>query len=441
MSSTAMISKQYLAAAHRAGLSRAMVQTFAQIGYQPQPKQLKFHALCGRMDGNDVGYGGARGGGKTAATFAQAIVFALLYPGIKILFLRKIGVAGKNSLDDLRKRFLGRVRHKYNQTSGLIVLSNGSRIENGYFSKPGDIDRYQGIEYGLIIIEEATQLPFRTIELLSGSLRSNIIGWMPKMLLTANPGGVGHGWFKSRFINSENFVFATYRDNRYNDVGYANRLEALGGRLGEMWRDGNWDVAAGQFYDTFTSANKIEQSDALKIADTFWLSHDWGNSHPAATLLWCSFGEHIAVVREWRHRKTPPEELASDIIVGCRALGVDASRIDMLCGGDVFAERIYGSGTIGTTYEESGLAPISAKVGPGSVVTSAQFALNLFSAQRLFVAKNCTNLIETLENLPVDERNPERPAKVNADENGNGGDDFGDALRYGLPGDWAVTVL
>ena len=48
----------------------------------------------------------------------------------------------------------------------------------------------------------------------------------------------------------------------------------------------------------------------------------------------------------------------------------------------------------------------------------------------LFVHKRCGRLIETLPALQHDPNRPEDVLKVDADEEGIGGDDAADALRY-----------
>ena len=49
---------------------------------------------------------------------------------------------------------------------------------------------------------------------------------------------------------------------------------------------------------------------------------------------------------------------------------------------------------------------------------------------RLFIHRRCARLIETLPALQHDPNRPEDVLKVDADEDGNGGDDAADALRY-----------
>ena len=49
---------------------------------------------------------------------------------------------------------------------------------------------------------------------------------------------------------------------------------------------------------------------------------------------------------------------------------------------------------------------------------------------RLFIHQRCGRLIETLPALQHDPNRPEDVLKVDADEDGVGGDDAADALRY-----------
>src|SRR5512134_663977 len=51
-------------------------------------------------------------------------------------------------------------------------------------------------------------------------------------------------------------------------------------------------------------------------------------------------------------------------------------------------------------------------------------------APRLFIHQRCRRLIETLPALLHDPNRPEDVLKVDADEEGTGGDDAADALRY-----------
>ncbi len=49
---------------------------------------------------------------------------------------------------------------------------------------------------------------------------------------------------------------------------------------------------------------------------------------------------------------------------------------------------------------------------------------------RLFIRERCARLVERLPSLQHDPNRPEDVLKVDADEDGGGGDDAADALRY-----------
>ncbi len=51
-------------------------------------------------------------------------------------------------------------------------------------------------------------------------------------------------------------------------------------------------------------------------------------------------------------------------------------------------------------------------------------------APRLFIHRRCGRLLETLPSLQHDPNRPEDVLKIDVDEDGSGGDDCADALRY-----------
>lgn len=52
--------------------------------------------------------------------------------------------------------------------------------------------------------------------------------------------------------------------------------------------------------------------------------------------------------------------------------------------------------------------------------------------QKLYVFDRCARLVECLPSLEHDPHRPEDVMKADVDDDGNGGDDMYDALRYGL---------
>src|SRR5690606_35110743 len=101
---------RYIEMAQQAGCPRDQLANFRRINYVAQPRQLLYHAACREADKTDgptvVGFGGARGPGKSHASLAQVTDDCLRFTGHKVLFLRNAGKAAKESFEDLAKRVL-----------------------------------------------------------------------------------------------------------------------------------------------------------------------------------------------------------------------------------------------------------------------------------------------------------------------------------------------
>src|SRR3990167_8488663 len=193
-----------LATAKEAGVPKDQANIFITSGYIPLPWQWEFHAAAREADKEngpvDIGVGGARGPGKSHAVLAQAgFDDCQRIPNLKGLFLRQTGMAAKESFDDLIQKVLaGRI--KYERTISTLKFPNGSRIVLGGFKTASDIDKYIGIEYDFIIVEELNQLTGDKYLKLRGSLRTSKPDWRPRMYTSFNPGGIGHDHVKSRYI-------------------------------------------------------------------------------------------------------------------------------------------------------------------------------------------------------------------------------------------------
>lgn len=246
--------------AKAAGSPKDQANSFVSSGYIPLPWQWKFHAGARVADlrGGPVmlGCGGARGPGKSHATLSQiGLDDCQRVPGLKALFLRQTGKAAKESFEDLIEKTLkGKVSYTYK--AGMLRFPNGSRVLLGGFKDDKDIDKYVGIEYDLIAVEEINQLTEEKVEKLRGSLRSSKDGWRPRLYCSFNPGGVGHGYIKKTFIvpylteteSDTRFYPSTYLDNPFLNEEYTDYLEGLQGQLGQAWREGDFDIMAGQFF-------------------------------------------------------------------------------------------------------------------------------------------------------------------------------------------------
>src|SRR6476646_6179269 len=168
----------YLAAGRGAGCPAHQMRNFALAGVVLQPRQLAASAaarLCDQADGpTAIGYGGARGGGKSHWLLAQmGADDCQRVAGLKCLLLRKVGKANLEHFEDLRRKLFGRLPHEFSAFRGILSFNNGSRIIAGHFQNEKDIDAYLGLEYDVIGIEEATTLTSRKFQDITTCCRSS----------------------------------------------------------------------------------------------------------------------------------------------------------------------------------------------------------------------------------------------------------------------------
>lgn len=224
----------------------------------PNPKQEEFLLSKTRF----TAYGGARGGGKSFVVRLKAKLMALRYAGIRILIMRKtFPELRENHILPLMGELLGIATYKDSDKS--FTFLNGSRLRFGYCDNDADVHQYQGQEYDVIFMDEATHFTEFQFSTLTACIRG-VNGFPKRMYLTCNPGGVGHAWVKRLFIDrdykpSENpddytFIQAKVTDNKVlmeQDPEYVKMLDNLPDDLRRAWRDGDWDLFAGQYFTEF----------------------------------------------------------------------------------------------------------------------------------------------------------------------------------------------
>jgi phage terminase large subunit len=445
-------------AAKQAGVPRDSLERFLSAGYVPQPKQLEFHAAfrsCDLPDGpTQVGIGGARGGAKSHSALAQVgIDDCQRIDGLKWLFLRKVGKAARESFEDLRRKVLMGVPHDYKRQEGMVVFPNDSRILLGHFKDEKDIDSYLGIEYDGVCIEESNQLSQKKHEQISTCVRTSKANWRPRIYHTTNPGGIGHAYFKKTFIEpwrrgvetDTRFVFATFRDNRALNADYVKTLDKLTGWLRAAWRDGDWDIAAGQFFTTWRHDIHVKNfaeigAHPLPAHWTVWASMDYGFTHPTVVYLFAKFDGRIYIVDEYYEARKLPKQNAEGIKAMLARHNVPLYRLSaFVAGTDVFSQTGDEEGkTLADQYEGHG---ITLEPAVTDRISRAAALLELLGdvandiEPGIVISDRCVKLIECMPNLQHDPNQPEKVLKVDVDEDGNGGDDPYDSGTYGIMAD------
>ena len=331
--------ERYFLMGRRAGCPKEQMDYFQRADVILQQRQLAASAaarLCDKPDGpTAVGYGGARGGGKSHWLLAQmGADDCQRVPGLKCLLLRKVGKANMEHFEDLRQRLFPKLKHEFSGYRGVLTFANGSRIIAGHFQAEKDIDAYLGLEYDVIGIEEATTLSNRKHQDISTCCRTSKPNWRPRIYSTTNPGGIGHAWYRTRFVlpflqgkeAETRFVPARVTDNRFNNPEYTKVLEGLTGWQKRAWLEGDWDIAAGQFFTTLRrEVHVISTFDETRAVEWF-AAMDYGFTHYTVVLLGCRDGDgNVFIVDEHAERMWLPQRHAPAI--GARKAQNRESRI------------------------------------------------------------------------------------------------------------------
>ena len=438
--------------ARAAGCPPDQVQRLLTAGCVLQPRQLAASAaarLCDKPDGpTAIGYGGARGGGKSHWLLGQmGVDDCQRIPGLKCLLLRKVGKANLEHFEDLRRKLFTRLPHEFSAFRGILTFNNGSRIIAGHFQNEKDIDAYLGLEYDVIGIEEATTLTARKYQDITTCCRTSKPNWRPRIYSTTNPGGVGHAWYRTKFVlpmlekrqADTAFIAARVTDNRWNNPEYVRVLQGLSGWQKRAWLDGDWDIAAGQYFTTLRrEVHVVEDFDDTRAREWF-VALDYGFAHYTVALLGCTDGDgNIFVVDEHAERLWLPQRHAAAIKamlarhkIGDRKLELgDLKRF--VAGADVFSRQSDGT-TIAAQYAKHGITLRCAntdRINGWAEILTRFGDIEADIRPSLFIHKRCARLIETLPTLQHDPNRPEDVLKVDADDDGVGGDDAADCLRY-----------
>lgn len=222
---------------------------------------------------SEVLFGGAAGGGKSYGQVVDALLFAMKYPKSKQLILRRTFSELDKSLIRLSLALYPRGIYTFNSSTHTGRFKNGSIIDFGYCAAEIDVYQYQSAEYDVIRFDELTHFTENQYVYLISRIRG--ANSFPKQVKSStNPGGVGHGWVKARFVDpaipGESFVGddglervfipAWLTDNRFlskKDPGYEKRLMALPEREKKALLYGDWNIFEGQYFTEFNQKKHV----------------------------------------------------------------------------------------------------------------------------------------------------------------------------------------
>lgn len=383
---------------------------------KPQKKQLEFFLSHAKY----VAYGGARGGGKSWALRRKIVLMCLRFPGLSVLLVRRTYAEIKaNHMRALTKELTGLAN--YVDSRKAFEFFNGSVIRLGYLDNESDTSRYQGTEYDIIAIDEATQLTEYQFQTLKACLRGTN-GFPKRMYLTCNPGGVGHGWVKRLFIDrdyrtGENpsdyaFISAKVYDNPIllkANPDYLEQLQSLPKGLKDAWLDGSWGGFEGQFFSEFDY--DIHTMDSFEVGGEFkkYCAIDYGLDMLAAIFAAVDSDGRVYIYDEVYKSGLIVSEAAKAILE--KAEGVCM----FIAPSDLWSRQKDTGKSIAELFASCGvyLTKLSSERVQGWSCLKEWLKVkedehgNRFSDMRIM--RNCTNLIRCLPLLMYD---PSKPGDV-----------------------------
>lgn len=288
------------------------------IHWQPNPGPQEELLACPI---EDIGFGGSRGGGKTAGMLGD--------------FLSHENEYGKHARGIFFRRTYGELEEVVRQADLLFLplgwkkkggvrvtytAPSGATLKLRAMQRDSDADKYQGHSYTWIGFDEATNWPSPTpLDKLRACLRASEASIRKRFICSANPGGVGHNWYKARYIDpappwtpfedivtipgpdgkpievriQRVFIPSTLDDNPQllkNDPMYwVNVVMSANGRedLIKAWRYGLWDIVAGGMFDDVWN-RKVHVVLPFPIPASWRInrSFDWGSSRPYSVGFW-----------------------------------------------------------------------------------------------------------------------------------------------------------
>lgn len=439
----------------------------ANVVWQPQPRQTVFM----QRPEYEALYGGAAGGGKSDAVIIEALRQVHI-PHYKALILRKT-FPQLSELIDKSLNYYPRAfpKARYNNSNHTWTFPSGAKIIFGSMQYTKDRLKYQGKAYDFIAFDELTHFTYEEYSYLFSRNRPNGPGTRVYIRATANPGGVGHGWVKERFITAappmqpitEDVTWTDPKGNQHtktqtrifvpssvfdneallqNDSDYVLRLASLPEAERKALLYGDWDTFSGQVFTEWRNDSDhyddrihthVISPFAIPKSWTIWCGMDWGYSRPFS-IGWYAVDHERRLyrIREYYGCTGTPNQ---GVKLEPSAVAREIKRIERedpnLRGRKIFRvgdPAIWGSqGTesIGDLMEREQVyfeKGDHARID-GKMQVHHRLAFDKDGVPMLYVFSTCKHFIRTVPNLVYDEKDVE-------DIDTDGEDHIYDELRY-----------
>jgi hypothetical protein len=272
--------------------------------YELHPKQKEAMRLLGlgsRLGGytsvEELLYGGQAGGGKSALMRCVALTLAIRWPGSRVpIFRRTYPELEDTHIVACQKEWNG--WGSYHGGTHEWRHPNGSVTPFRHCEREFDVYRYLSSEWDGLLIDEATEFTEFQITALRSRVRSPRPRWRPIILYTANPGGVGHLFFKEHFVDAGRegvpymgggfrraFLRAKLSDNpSLPQVEYERILSGISDeQMRKALMEGDWNLFAGQFLRWLPDQHTCAPFEIPLSWYRRYITTDWGFGAPWAT--------------------------------------------------------------------------------------------------------------------------------------------------------------
>lgn len=404
--------------------------------------------------------GGAAGPGKTSVLIALAAKYAQ-HPKARVIFFRTV-YKDTLAVRDKMQELYPQLGAEWIATDSRWKFPAGGTVQVAHAKTFSDIMDYLGPEYTAVLWDELSLVPEERIwQMILGRIRSTDPSVPLRARASANPIGPGRSWLRDRFIEpcgkdgatvwkdgetgrTRAYVPGTYRDNPLLPASYWDGLKDLPPSVQEALRNGDWDMALGLFYPELMDQSKlwIARQDVPALLDwyEYWGAFDWGFTHPAVFSQFARV-DNVVYLLDTRYMfRRQDEEMGAEIKGNCdpRCLRV------VYAGHDAFAKRQAHSAvaeTVADVFQRYSIHLERANIDREAGAKVIRRLLNPDPTGPLEQGQIRFRVVDTPGNrlamkefasLVPDELNPNVPAKRDANEKGQHGDDAADAIRYGL---------
>jgi len=403
-----------------------------------------------------IGDGGAAGGGKSDVLLIAALLWCVVYPGSQVVFFRRTFAELEGADGAIQRshelfaplRDIGVVR--YSGDTHRWAFGNGSALTFAHCNQERDKYNYQGSRWDLLLIDEATHFPWSIVDYLltrNGPTVDSVLA--PLAIFATNPGGVGHLWYRERFVDrrpweraheirinettteSVLFIQALLEDNQILDRraggAYRRTLEARDPDTRKALLLGDWDAFIGMYFREFSrQRHVIEPLDEIPAHWPRFSGTDWGYHAPFST-IWAAQNPdsgRVIVYRELYEAGLTDRDQARLI----RAVTPEAEKLRARYADPSMWTRDKDEDRTTSTYDIYRSEGVLLTKADNDRLSGWR-RLRTFLADLpdgkpgLLVYETCENLIRTLGALPRSKANPE-------DVDTDAEDHAADALRY-----------